>query len=154
MLAWALGTVILLVAILTAALAGLLVFLSQSSESPMKSIFGPLVASLNDKFNGPEEPPVIDKRNQLKDSGIFTSKRFLVAAGSLVALYYLGAAIAPDVLRYGTFIVIAYILCDTIKGSVIAVCNAMIHKEEVRQDIEYEKLKADGQPQHFTKANP
>lgn len=120
----------------------------------MKSLLAPFVASLNDKLKGPEDPPVIDKRNQLKDSGIFTSKRFLVAAGSLVALYYLGAAIAPDVLRYATFIVIAYIICDTIKGSVIAVCNALIHKEEVRQDIEYERLKTDAKPLSITRTRP
>lgn len=149
---WVLGTVILLVGLITAALAGLLAYLSPSSNT-MNAILAPFIASLHNKLNGSTEPPVTDKRNQLTDSSIFTSKRFLVLAGSLVGLYYLGALLAPNVLQYGTYLVITYIVCDTVKGSVLAISNAIIHSEEVRQDVEYERL-AQSKMVTYGKANP
>lgn len=149
---WVLGTATLLVGLITVALVGLLAYLSPSSNI-MNSILAPLVASLHSKFNGSTEPPVTDKRNQLTDSSIFTSKRFLVLVGSLVGLYYLGALLAPNVLQYGTYLVITYIVCDTIKGSVLAISNAIIHSEEVRQDVEYERL-AQSKTVTYGKANP
>ena len=89
----------------------------------------------------PAVEAVTDARNAIKDTGFFTSKRFLILLAFLCGLWFLHAVVTADVIRLAAYVVMVYIACDTVSKSVIAVCNAWIKTHEVDADIEYEAMR-------------
>lgn len=89
----------------------------------------------------PAVEAVTDARNAIKDTGFFTSKRFLVLLAFLCGLWFLHALLSADVVKIAAYVVVAYIVCDTVSKSIIAAGNAWIRVNEVRADVEYEKMR-------------
>lgn len=91
-----------------------------------------IISKLGDAFTAITKTDIKDKVEQIEHDS-FTGSRFVALILAMLGLYWVcRTGVASELISYGFWLVIAYMVCNTITRSVQMIVNASIHRDHIR----------------------